>query len=149
MVADNRQARHKYFILETYEAGMELKGSEVKSLREGKVQLKEGYAHVRRGELFLEGVHITPYKYANINAPEAVRSRKLLMHRREIQRLQADLQRKNLTLVPLKLYFKRGKAKLQIGVAKGKKVHDKRQTIKKREAQRTLDRVQRRNLKST
>lgn len=143
VVADNRKARHDFFILDTYEAGIELRGSEVKSLRSGRVQLKEGYAHVRGPELFLEGVHITPYQHAAYGAPSAVRSRRLLMHRKEIDRIHAELQQKRLTLVPLKLYFKKGKAKLQLGLAKGKKIHDKRESIKERESQRLLQRTHR------
>ncbi len=142
-IAENRQARHNFFILETYEAGIELKGSEVKSLREGTVQLKEGYAHVEAGELFLEGVHISPYSHSRKEEVNPIRSRRLLMHRREISRIQSETQQKRLTLVPLLIYFKKGRAKLELGLAKGKKVYDKRTALKEREAQRGLERVHR------
>ena len=138
--AENRSARHDFFILETVEAGIELKGSEVKSIRAGGVSLKEGYAHVDRGEVFLEGVHIAPYEYAS--APlNPLRTRRLLLHRREIHRLGADLKERRLTLVPLRVYFKKGKAKVELGLAKGKKAHDKREAIKAREVRRELERV--------
>ncbi|MFH1262289.1 MAG: SsrA-binding protein SmpB [Pseudomonadota bacterium] len=142
-IGENRQARHNYFILETYEAGIELKGSEVKSLREGGVQLKEGYAHVENGEMFLEGVHISPYSHSRKEEAQPVRTRRLLMHRREIHRIHAELQQKRLTLVPLRIYFKNGRAKLELGLAKGKKTFDKRASIKERELRRSLERVQR------
>jgi SsrA-binding protein len=142
-VSDNRAARHNFFILETFEAGIELQGSEVKSLRDGAVQLKEGYAHVVEGELFLEGVHITPYSHARKEEVIPTRSRKLLMHRREIRRIHAELQQKRLTLVPLRIYFKKGRAKLELGLAKGKKAYDKRATLKERESKRSLERVHR------
>jgi SsrA-binding protein len=142
-VAVNRQARHDYYILEAFEAGIVLQGGEVKSIREGTVALKEGYAHVSGGELYLEGVHITPYSYAKVTPPPAVRSRKLLMHRREINRIQSQLAEKKLTLVPLRVYFKNGRAKVEIGLAKGKKLHDKRASIKEKELKRTVDRAER------
>jgi SsrA-binding protein len=142
-VAENRSARHNFFILETFEAGIELRGSEVKSLRDGAVNLKEGYAHVDQGELFLEGVHITPYSHARKEEVDPVRKRRLLMHRREIHRIHAELQQKRLTLVPLRIYFKKGRAKLELGLAKGKKSYDKRATLKERESRRNLERVHR------
>jgi SsrA-binding protein len=142
-VAENRQARHNFFILERHEAGIELRGCEVKSLREGAVQLKEGYARVENGELVLEGVHITPYAHSRKAEVDPIRTRRLLMHRKEIQRLQAELAQKRLTLVPLRIYFKNGRAKLEIGLAKGKKAFDKRATIKERESRRDLDRANR------
>jgi SsrA-binding protein len=142
-VAVNRQARHEFFILESFEAGIELKGSEVKSIREGTVNLKEGFAHIQRGEIFLEGVHIGPYSFANQFGHEAVRTRRLLMHKREISRLAAEIAQQRLTLVPLRVYFKKGRAKVEIGLAKGKKVHDKREAIKERESTRWIERAQR------
>ena len=138
-IAVNRSARHEFFILEKYEAGMELKGSEVKSLRDGGLNLKEGYAHVSRGEMFLEGVHIQPYEHASFKL-DPVRSRKLLMHRREIRRIEEEVRRKGLTLIPLQVYFKHGRAKVELGLAKGKKAFDKREAIKKREAERAMRR---------
>jgi len=140
-VSKNRVARHDYHILETYEAGLLLKGSEVKSLRAGGINLKEGYAHVMRNELFLEGVHISPYDHSGTTGHPPVRSRKLLMHKREIDRIAQEIHLKGLTLVPLQIYFKKGYAKIELGLAKGKKVHDKRDDIKKREIQRKLDRI--------
>lgn len=142
-VAENRAARHNFFILESFEAGIELRGSEVKSLREGAVQLKEGYAHVEQGELFLEGVHISPYAHSRKEEVDPTRTRRLLMHRREIRRIQAELQQKRLTLVPLRIYFKKGRAKIELGLAKGKKSHDKRAALKERESRRSLERVHR------
>jgi SsrA-binding protein len=142
-VAENRAARHGYFVLESYEAGIELRGSEVKVLREGGVQLKEGYAHVVEGELFLEGVHISPYIHSRKEEVSPIRTRKLLMHRREIMRIHAEMQQKRLTLVPLRIYFKKGRAKLELGLAKGKKAYDKRATIKERDSKRSLERVHR------
>ena len=139
--AFNRQARHEYHIEYSMEAGMVLKGSEVKSLREGEVQLKEGYAHIRKGEVFLEAVHFRPYSQTTTSIPEPVRSRKLLLHKHEIEKLDRDVSHKAMTLIPLKIYFKEGLAKLQLGVGKGKKLHDKRESIKNRENKRELDRI--------
>jgi SsrA-binding protein len=139
-VAENRSARHEFFILESVEAGVELMGSEVKSIRAGGISLKEGYAHIVRGELFLEGVHISPYEYAS-SVTDPLRSRRLLMHRREINRLDADMKQRRLTLVPLRVYFKNGRAKLELGLARGKKTHDKRAAVKERESRRELDRA--------
>ncbi|HLG19939.1 MAG TPA: SsrA-binding protein SmpB [Bdellovibrionota bacterium] len=143
IVAVNRHARHDFFILESFEAGIELKGSEVKSIREGTVNLKEGFAHVHKREILLEGVHISPYSHANQFGHEPVRTRRLLMHRREINRIEADLQQQRLTLVPLRLYFKKGRVKVEIGLAKGKKLHDKREAIKEKESIRSMERAQR------
>lgn len=143
IIATNRYARHEFFILETFEAGMELKGSEVKSLRQGGVTLKEGYAHVRNGEIYLEGVHVTPYEYAHHTNLLPVRSRRLLLNRSEIKKISDETSQKRLTIVPLKLYFKRGRAKIEIGLAKGKKLYDKRDSIKQREQTRIMDRAQR------
>ncbi len=143
VVAENRQARHNFSILEIFEAGVELKGSEVKSIRKGNVQLKEGYAHVRNGELYLEGVHVNPYKFSSHSGLEAVRKRKLLMHKREIVRIHAELSQNRYTLVPLRVYFKDGRAKVELGLAKGKKLYDKRAALKKRETERLVARAQR------
>ncbi len=141
-VAVNRQARFEFFISETFEAGIELLGSEVKSIRDGGVNLKEGFAHIERNQLVLEGVHISPYSHANQQNHAPIRTRRLLLHRREIDRIAAELSQKGLTLVPLRLYFKNGWAKIELGLAKGKKLHDKRESIKKDEARRTMDRAQ-------
>lgn len=137
VVATNRRARHDYSILETYEAGLSLVGSEVKSLRGGMVSLKEGFARVEGGEVFLYGVHITPYDKAGKFNPDPKRRRKLLFHRSQIKRLLGKTQEKGLTLVPLRLYFTdRGLAKLELGLARGKKLYDKRAALRERDLER-------------
>ncbi len=143
VVAENRQARYKYAILQTFEAGIELRGCEVKSIREGEISLQEGYIHVVEGDLWMEGVHVAPYEHAARTEIDPIRSRRLLMHRKEINRISADVSRERLTLIPLKVYLKRGKVKVLLGMAKGKKLHDKRAAIKDREAKRSLERVHR------
>jgi SsrA-binding protein len=140
-VARNPRASHDYHILESWETGIVLTGTEVKSLRNGKASIKEAYAHVRGGEVWLEGMHITPYEQGNRWNPEPVRSRKLLLHRREIERLIGGVERKGLTLVPLELYFSRGRAKVALALGKGKKTHDRRQDIKRRIADREMSRA--------
>ncbi|MGH3388041.1 MAG: SsrA-binding protein SmpB [Actinomadura sp.] len=143
LVAQNKRARYDYHIDETWEAGMVLQGTEVKSLRAGRASLVDGYAVVRDGEVWLMGVHIPEYTQGTWTNHEPRRSRKLLLHRREIGRLIAKTQESGLTLIPLSLYFKDGKAKVEIGLARGKKAHDKRQDIAKREAAREMDRAAR------
>jgi SsrA-binding protein len=143
-IATNRQARFRYHFLETWEAGLVLTGTEVKSLREGKAQIKDGYATVRDGEVWLHNVHIPPYGPASRENHEPERSRKLLMHKREIERLIGKTREKGLTLVPTRLYFRDGRAKVEIALAKGKDVGDKRQTIKEREMKREMERAIRR-----
>lgn len=142
LISDNRQARHLYEILETYEAGIELVGTEVKSIREGRVNLRDGYALIRNGEAWLLNVHISPYQasseYFN---HEPRRTRKLLLHRREINKLIGQVEQKGLTLVPLKMYFKDSWVKVLIGLAKGKKIHDKREDLKRRQDQRDMARA--------
>ena len=141
-IALNKKARHDYFIEERYETGLALEGWEVKSLRAGRVQLKESYVIVKNGEVFLLGCHISPLLSASTHiSPEPTRTRKLLLHRAEISKLIGAVERKGYTLVPLALYWKRGKAKLGIGLAKGKKLHDKRATIKAREQAREAERA--------
>lgn len=140
-VCQNRKARHLYHILEEYESGLVLTGTEVKSLREGKASLPDSYAMVRDGELYLVGAHIEEYTEGNRYNHDPVRDRKLLMTRREIGRLQMEVRDKGLTLVPLSIYFKNGLAKVRLALAKGKKVFDKREDIKKREAQRETERA--------
>ena len=140
-VATNRQARYRYHLLEKWEAGLVLTGTEVKSLRGGKAQLKDGYAAVRDGEVWLHNVHIPPYGPAARDNHEPERSRKLLLHRREIERLVGKTREKGLTLVPTRLYFANGRAKVEIALARGKDVGDKRQTIKEREMKREMDRA--------
>jgi SsrA-binding protein len=143
LVAQNRRARHDYFILETIEAGLVLTGTEVKSLRAGKASLAESYATVEKGEAWVIQLHIPPYVQGNRWNPDPVRRRKLLLHRKEIDRLEQAVAQKGQTVVPLKLYFTRGRAKLLIGVAKGKKSYDKRATIAERDAKREIDRARR------
>jgi SsrA-binding protein len=143
-IATNRQARYRYTFLETWEAGLVLTGTEVKSLREGKAQIKDGYATVRDGEVWLHNVHIPPYAPASRDNHEPERSRKLLMHRREIERLIGRTHEKGLTLVPTRLYFRDGRVKAEIALAKGKDVGDKRQAIKEREMKREMERAIRR-----
>lgn len=140
VIAQNKKARHDYFIQETMESGVVLSGTEVKSVRLGKVNLKDSYAAIKNGELFISGMHISPYEKGNIYNKDPERERKLLLHRREINRLAGLIQQKGLTIVPLKLYFKRGKAKIELGVAKGKKIYDKREDIAERDAKREIDR---------
>jgi SsrA-binding protein len=143
-IATNRQARHRYNLLERWEAGMVLTGTEVKSLREGKAQIKDGYAALRDTEVWLYNVHIPPYGPASRENHEPERPRKLLMHRREIERLIGKTREKGLTLVPTRLYFRDGRAKVEIALAKGKDVGDKRQSIKEREMKREMERAIRR-----
>lgn len=141
-IAQNRKAWHDYFIEEKFEAGIALEGWEVKSLRDGRAQLKESYVIVMNSEMFLLGAHISPLPTASTHIrPDPTRTRKLLLHREEINKLIGGVERKGYTLVPLSLFWKRGKAKLEIGLAKGKQLHDKRETVKKREAEREAERA--------
>jgi SsrA-binding protein len=128
IISTNRAAYHDYFIIETYEAGLQLTGTEVKSAREGRVNLKDGYVRVQDGEAWLLGAHISPYSHGNRQNHEPVRDRRLLLHKREIERLQSRVQEKGLTLVPTKFYFKNGFIKCELAVARGKKLYDKRET---------------------
>ena len=141
-IAQNRKAWHDYFIEEKFEAGLALTGWEVKSLRAGRAQLKEGYVVIERGEAFLVGTHISPLTSTSTHSPaNPTRTRKLLLHRAELNKLIGATERKGYTLVPLQLYWKHGRAKLEIGLAKGKQAHDKRADIKKRESDREMLRV--------
>ena len=140
-VAVNKQAKRLYFIDDTFEAGLALQGSEVKSLRQGRSTLKEGYIRIEKGEAFLVAVHIPPYVQANMNNHEPTRPRKLLLHRREIQRLIGAVSRDGYTLVPMAIYFLRGRAKLEFGLGKGKKLHDKREDQKANDAKRDIERA--------
>ncbi len=142
IVCTNKKAYHDYTIEQTIEAGMVLKGSEVKSLRAGKANLKDGYARVKNNELWLYNVHISPYTHASYDAPDSTRARKLLLHRREINKLIGKMQEKGYSLIPLKIYFnEKGKAKLALGLAKGKKLYDKRAALKKKDTKRDMDRA--------
>jgi SsrA-binding protein len=140
-IAVNRRARHDYFIEESLEAGIVLTGSEVKSLRAGKAQLKDSYARIERGEAWLVNAHISEYSPAAQFGHEPIRRRKLLLHTREIERLIGKTKESGLTLIPLRLYFKHGRAKVEIGLARGKKLYDKRESIKERETRREMDRA--------
>ena len=140
-VARNKRARHDYEILETWEAGLMLSGTEVKSLRDGRAQITDAYAVVKDGELWLLNAHIAPYAQGNIWNHDPLRTRKLLLHRKEILKLIGQVERKGLTLVALELYFKRGRAKVRIGLARGKKLHDKRADLKERDDIRDVQRA--------
>jgi SsrA-binding protein len=142
-VATNRRARHEYEILETVEAGLVLRGTEVKALRAGQVTFKDSYATVRNGEAWLLACHISPYSHGTDANHDPERDRKLLLHARELSRLSGKIAERGLTLVPLRLYFKGGRAKLEIGLARGKKLHDKRSAIREREVAREMDRAAR------
>ena len=141
----NKRARFEYEILETFEAGMVLVGTEVKSLRQGQASIKEAFAEVAGGEVFLVDSHIPPYALGSIHNPEPKRRRKLLLGKREIRRLAGKTAEKGLTLVPLRIYFRRGLAKVELALARGKKTHDKRETIRRREAKREMEREMRRH----
>ena len=146
VVCTNKKAHHDYHIESTLEAGMVLLGPEVKSLRAGKANLKDGYAQLKNGEVFLHNVHISPYVYANYQAPDPLRARKLLLNKREIKKLIGKVKEKGVALIPLKIYFKEnGKAKLLLGLARGKKLYDKRAAIKERESARELNRLNKGN----
>ena len=137
----NRAARHEYFVLETYEAGIELFGTEIKSIRNGSVNLKESWADIQNGEVFVYGMHISPYEKGNIFNKDPFRVRKLLLHKKEINKLIGKLKQEGLTLVPLSLYFKKQYVKVELGLCKGKKLYDKREAIAKRDAKRDIDRA--------
>ena len=140
-IVKNKKARHDYFILSTYEAGIVLKGTEVKSIRETRINFKDSYVRVQDGELWLIGMHISPYEKGNIYNHDPLRTRKLLMHSREIERLRRNLEEKGLTLIPLSLYLKNGRVKLELGLAKGKHLHDKRDDKATRDAKREMERA--------
>jgi len=140
-VATNKKAKRDYFIDDTFEAGLVLEGTEVKSLREGRVNLKDSYARIKNGEVYLISAHISPYAFGTHRNHEPERERKLLLHRREIRRLYGKTQEKGFTLVPLAIYFKNGRAKLELGLGRGKAKYDKREAIKKKQEQRDLERA--------
>ena len=139
LVAKNRKAFHDYEILDRFEAGILLMGTEVKALREHRVNLKDSYAHISDGEVWLENCHISPYSHGNMQNHDPLRSRKLLLHRREIDKLTGDTLKSGLTIVPLSIYFKRGKAKIEIGLARGKKLYDKRETARRKAIDREIE----------
>ena len=141
-IATNRQATHDYFVEERFEAGLVLQGWEVKSLREGRIQLKESYVLIKQGEAWLSGAHVSPLLSASTHVvPDNIRSKKLLLHKRELSRLIGAVERKGYTLIPLSMYWVRGRAKIEIGLAKGKQLHDKRATSKERDWQREKSRI--------
>ena len=141
IIATNKKASHNYELGESYEAGLVLQGTEVKSLREGRANLKEGYASIEDGEVYLYNCHISPYSHGNIENHDPMRTRKLLLHKKEIKRLTGKIKEKGLTLVPTKLYFKNGMAKVELALGKGKKLYDKREAIKKRDAKLDIERA--------
>lgn len=140
IVAQNRKAYHDYFVLEKYEAGIELFGTEVKSIRQGKINLKEAWCAIKDGEIFVNGMHISPYEQGNIFNRDPLRVRRLLMHKREINHLYGVLKQQGLTLVPLSVYFVKGRAKLEVGLCRGKKLYDKRDDAARKEANRKIER---------
>ena len=141
IAAQNRKAFHDYFVEDRYEAGIQLAGTEVKSIRAGTLNLKDSYCTVKDGELFVHSLHISPYEKGNIFNRDPIRPRKLLMHKREILKLYGTLKQEGLTLIPLSLYFKNGRVKVELGLCKGKKLYDKRSDMAKRDAKRTIDRA--------
>lgn len=146
-IADNRKARHDYFVLETIEAGIELVGTEVKSLRAGNVNLKDAWCSIDNGEMFIKGMHISPYEHGNIFNRDPIRVRKLLLHKKEILKLFGQVKQEGLTLIPLSLYFKNSKAKVAVGVCKGKKLYDKREDMARKVAQRDIERAVKERIK--
>lgn len=141
LISANRKARHDYHIVETFEAGISLKGTEVKSLRQGKANISDSYGMIAGNEIFLCNAHVSHYEFGNRENPDPLRKRKLLLHKREISYLQGQTAQKGLTLVPLRLYFKDGRAKVELALVKGKKAYDKRETIKRRTAEREIRRA--------
>ncbi len=141
IVSNNKKAYHEYFVLEKFEAGIELVGTEVKSIRAGRINLKESWCMIKNGELFVNGMHISPYEQGNIFNKDPFRVRKLLMHRKEIDRLFGKIKQEGLTLIPTSVYFKNSRVKVEIGLCKGKNLHDKRETLAKKQAARDIDRA--------
>ncbi len=140
LICQNKKAWHNYFIDDKYEAGISLLGTEVKSLREGKANLGDSYGTIKNGEIFLVDTHISPYSHGNRSNPDPLRTRKLLLHKREIRRLIGKVQERGFTLIPLRLYFSDGKAKVELGLARGKKLFDKRETLKRKTMEREMER---------
>lgn len=139
-VIQNKKAYHDYFVLEEYEAGIELFGTEVKSIRQGKVNLKDSWCNIVDGEIFANGMHISPYEHGNIFNRDPLRVKRLLMHKREINRLYGTVKQEGLSIIPLSVYFVKGRAKMKVGLCKGKKLYDKRETAAKKAAQRDIER---------
>ena len=141
LIADNRKARHDYFVLESYEAGIELNGTEVKSLRQGAVNLKDSWCDIENGEIFIKSMHISPYEKGNIFNRDPMRTRRLLMHKKEIMRLFGIIKQQGLTLIPLNLYFKDSRVKVTVGLCRGKKLYDKRDSAAQKDAAREIERT--------
>ena len=146
-IAQNRKAYHDYFVEEKYECGIALFGTEVKSIRQGRVNLKESWAQIRKGEVWVEGMHISPYDQGNIYNRNPLRAKKLLMHRGEIRKLDSLVMRQGFTLIPLEIYLKDGKVKVQLGLCKGKQLHDKRDSMAKKDSEREIQRALRQKQK--
>lgn len=144
IIAQNKKAYHDYFVLEKLEAGIELFGTEVKSIRQGKINLKDSWCFVKDGETFVNGMHISPYEHGNIFNRDPLRTKRLLLHKKEIRRLYSQVKQDGLSIVPLSVYFTKGRAKVEIGLCKGKKLYDKRDVAAKKDAQRTIERNLRR-----
>ncbi len=144
-ISENRKARHEYFVIESMETGIELVGTEVKSLRQGQVNLKDSWCSIDNGELFIKGMHISPYEKGNIFNRDPIRVRKLLMHKKEINRLFGSIKQDGLTLIPLSIYFKGSRVKVQMGLCKGKKLYDKREDSAKKDAKRQIERAVKNN----
>lgn len=142
MEIENRKARHDYFIEETYECGIVLVGTEIKSIRQGKCNLKDSYGIIKNNEVFLLNMFISPYKEASIYNVDETRTRKLLLKKKEIKKIKQDIEQKGLTLIPLKMYFKKDKIKVELGICRGKKNYDKRETIKQRDEKREIEKIQ-------
>lgn len=147
IVAQNRKAWHDYFIEEKYECGIALFGTEVKSIRQGRVNLKESWAQIRKGEVWVEGMHISPYEQGNIYNRDPLRAKKLLLHRSEIRKLDSLVMRQGFTMIPLELYFRDGRVKVQLGLCKGKQLHDKRDSMAKKDSDREIQRALRQKQK--
>ena len=141
IVANNKKAYHDYFIVDKFEAGIELVGTEVKSIRAGKINLKESWCMIKRGEIFVNGMHISPYEFGNIFNKDPFRVRKLLLHKKEIDKLFGKIKQEGLTIIPLSVYFKGSRVKVEIGLCKGKNLHDKRETLAKKQANRDIERA--------
>ena len=144
IIANNKKAYHDYFVIEKLEAGIELFGTEVKSVRQGKINLKDSWCFVKDGEMFVNGMHISPYEQGNIFNRDPLRTKRLLLHKKEIRRFYGQVKQEGLSIVPLSVYFKNGRAKVEIGLCKGKKLYDKREVAAKKDAQRTIERNLRR-----
>ncbi len=144
IIAQNKKAYHDYFVLEKLEAGIELFGTEVKSIRQGKINLKDSWCFVKDSEMFVNGMHISPYEHGNIFNRDPLRTKRLLLHKKEIRRLYSQVKQDGLSIVPLSVYFTKGRAKVEIGLCKGKKLYDKRDVAAKKDAQRTIERNLRR-----